>query len=129
MAEAEVIVDNVERRFYQSVHPAYRRRVEGLLTLAGLYGVQYWKNRTLMLMAFNIYSDDRTCSIAKRFITKLASMEAALIDVCGQLKIDVELIKTMADCKGETEKGFNDYVEAELVEQYTELFTKAVMLE
>ena len=94
--------------------------------MAGLYGVKYWKTRTLMLMAFNIYSDDRTCSIAKRFIAKLASMDAALIDVCGQLKIDAELIKTMADCKGETEKGFSNYVEAELVEQYTELFMRAV---
>jgi len=125
--EMDTILDSVPRKVYISPHKDYITRMTGLQNLAKLYGIQFWKTRTLMLTAFNIYSDDRTCSIAKQFITKLACMDSALIDVCRQLKIDAELIKTMADCKGETETGFNDYVEAELVEQYTELFTKSVM--
>jgi len=53
-------------------------------------------------------------------------MDAALVDVCRRIKVDVDLVKTLADCKDEP--GFSDYVEAELVEQYTELFTKAAMI-
>jgi hypothetical protein len=126
-AEINDIVDSIEKHTYRCLHTDYRQRATGLYMLALFYGTQYWKTRTLMMMAFNIYRDDRACSIAKQFIVRLASIDAALLDVCRRIKVDVEAVKTLADCKGET--GFSDYVEAELVEQYTELFTKAVMLE
>ena len=82
-----------------------------------------------MMMAFNIYSDDDNTNfvdITKRFFAKLASMDAALIDVCKCIKVDVEAVKTLADYKDEP--AFSDYVEAELVGQYTEQFTKAAMI-
>ena len=83
-----------------------------------------------MMIAFNLSGDDdnKECGVfTVRFIAKLASMDAALVDVCRRIKVDVEAVKTLADCKDET--AFNDYAEAELVGQYTEQFTKAVMLE
>ena len=51
-------------------------------------------------------------------------MDAALTDVCQLFKVDVESVKKLADC--EDQPAFSRYVDADLVEQYTELFTKAV---
>lgn len=59
-----------------------------------------------------------------RFLAKIASMDAALTDVCQLFKVDVELIKKLTEC--EDQPTFSQHVDAELVEQYTELFTNAV---
>ena len=83
-----------------------------------------------MMTALNLSSDDdnkELVELAVRFVAKLASMDAALGVVCRRIKVDVDSVKTMADCKDEP--AFSDYVEAELVGQYTEQFTKAAMLE
>ena len=128
-AEINDIVDSVEKHTYRCLHADYRQRATGLFMLALFYGAQYWKNRALMMMALNLSSDDdiNSVQLAVRFLAKLASMDAALIDVCRRIKVDVDSVKTMADCRDEP--AFNDYAEAELVGQYTEQFTKAVMLE
>ena len=51
-------------------------------------------------------------------------MDAALTDVCQLFKVDVESIKKLTEC--EDQPTFSQYVDAELVEQYTELFTSAL---
>jgi hypothetical protein len=128
-ADFDAIADSVTRVTYQGSHLDFSQRLTGLYSLAMLYGTIYWKNHTLMLMAFNLSSEDDNkeyIEIAKRFITKLASMDAALIDVCGRIKVNVDSLKTLAYCKDEP--SFSDYAEAELVEQYTALFMQAVSM-
>ena len=92
-ADFDAIADCVPRVTYQGSHLDYSQRLIGLYSLAGLYGTIYWKNHTLMLMAFNLSSEDDNkeyIEIAKRFVAKLASMDAALIDVCGRIKVNVD---------------------------------------
>ncbi len=128
-AEIKVIVNCVEKHTYQIPHSDYRQRATGLYMLALYYGTQYWRNRAFMMTALNLSSDDEGKEygdIAVRFASKLGSMDKALIDVCGRVKVDIKAIKTLADCKDEL--AFSEYVEAELVEQYTKLFMQAVTL-
>ena len=124
-AEINDILVNVEKHTYHLPNAEYRQRATGLFMLALYYGTQYWKNRALMMMALHA-SDDPTGyeGLAVQFASKLASMDAALIEVCGSLKVDIRPIKTMADCKDEP--VFSEYVEAELVGQYTGLFMQAM---
>jgi hypothetical protein len=126
-AEADAIVDSVPRVIYQCVHNDYQERVTGLFMLVGDYGINYWKTTAALLMACNLSSDDENMDFSEmllRFLAKIASMDAALTDVCQLFKVDVESVKKLADC--EDQPAFSQYVDAELVEQYTELFTKAV---
>ncbi|OAI18962.1 hypothetical protein A1507_08660 [Methylomonas koyamae] len=70
------------------------------MTLAGQYGIEYWKCRTLMLIACE-YADqgnDGAEAPALRFLAKAVALEAAMVQVCKQLKVDVKAIKTMPDC-------------------------------
>ena len=126
-AEINDILDNVEKHTYHLPNNEYRQRATGLFMLALYYGTQYWKNRALMMMALHA-SDDPTGyeGLAVQFASKLASMDAALIEVCGSLKVDIQAIKALAECKDKP--VFSEYVEAELVEQYTETLNAIVTL-
>jgi hypothetical protein len=124
-AEFDAILDGVPRVAYQCVHNDFQQRVTGFFTLAGDYGINYWQNRALMMTALYASNDKNDYNKAViRFAAKIASMNIALSDACRLFKIDVEAIKTIAGCKGEP--TFDDYAEAELIEQYIELFTSAV---
>ena len=126
-AEFDVIICSVPRVVYQCVHTDFQQRITGLFMLVGDYGINYWKTRTALLMACNLCRDDESkdCSdMLLRFLAKIASMDAALTDVCQLFKVDVESIKKLTEC--EDQPTFSQYVDAELVEQYTELFTSAL---
>ena len=121
--EVDAILEQVEHKTYLTVHANYHRRAYGLMSLVGQYGIEYWKSRALMLTALNVCDDNET---AFKFLAKLGSMEAALMAVCERLKVDVEAVKTLADCKDGP--AFNAYAEAEQVEQYLEVFSKVAQL-
>ena len=121
----DAIADSVPRVTYQGSHLDYSQRLTGLYSLAGLYGTIYWKNRALMMIALHASDEpdgNEECAIA--FAAKVASMNAALFDACQIFKVDINAIKKLADC--EDQPTFSQYVDAEMIEQYTELFTKAV---
>jgi len=76
-ADIAVIVENVERHNYRGVSAVYNQRVIELVTLAYFYGNQYWKSRALMLV------DDTN------------AIEAALIETCNRLRVDIADVKKM----------------------------------
>ena len=126
--EIEVIVNSLEKRAYRIWNPEYTFRKEGLMTLAMIYGVSYWKQRELFTRAMGAYDkgNEKAALIFIQAAAQIRGMEVALIDVCHQINVDVEAIKTLADCKGEI--AFGDDADPEIVAEYTEMFINTVAL-
>jgi len=78
-------------------------------------------------LAINIYAEDGlegAETSAMLFLAKVVALEAALIEVCNQLKVDVVAIKTMAGCPVDDALPSELLpVDAVLTNQYIELFT------
>ncbi|MGZ8184696.1 MAG: hypothetical protein ACXWT1_22370, partial [Methylobacter sp.] len=130
-SDVDAILENVERKSYISLHWDFIRSSHGLQALVSQYGIDYWKNRALMLMACNQAEEDNTEaeSNVMRFFAKIVAMESALFEICNLLKIDIAAIKKMAGCPDDDAKASElPKADEELVKQYTELFTKAAML-
>jgi hypothetical protein len=110
-----------------TVHSNYHRRAFGLQWLAGQYGIEYWKNRALMLIACNKADDDgddHSADLALRFLAKVVALEIALAETCKLLKVDRAAIKKMAGCPdGDALPNELPQVDAELVRQYTEVYS------
>ena len=120
--EVDLILDSVERRTYSAPHVDYQQRITGLSSLAGCYGITYWKTLCQLggLMGLSL-NDDSYDKAAKVFINKISSIEAALESVCKELNVDISAVKKFAECN-DHHPNFNDDIENQFVEQYTELF-------
>jgi hypothetical protein len=130
-SDVDAILESVERKPYMSLHWDYIRRCYGLQSLVSQYGIDYWKNRSLMLMACNLAEDGNAEaeSNAMRFFAKIVAMELALFETCNLLKVDIVAIKKMAGCPDNDVKASElPKADEELVKQFAELFTKAAML-
>ncbi len=126
--EMEVIVNSLEKRTYRIWNPEYTFRKEGLMTLALIYGVSYWKHRELFMRAMSACDkgNKEATFIFLQAAAQIRGMESALKTVCNEIKVDVDAIKTLADCKGEID--FGDNADPEIVAKYTELFINLVSL-
>ena len=124
ISTVDAIVEQVERKNYTSLHWDFRERSYCLQTLAGQYGIEYWKNRTLMLLACECAENDKAEETALRFHAKAQALESAIAEVCKQLKVAVSAIKAMAGCPGD-ELTLDDLQEVDnsLVKQYVEMFS------
>lgn len=123
-AELEAIKSAIEWGTYQCPNYDFRQRSYGLFMLAAQYGIEYWKNRALMLVACEMAEDgsDKTDQAANQFFVKTIALELALIEVCKLIRVDVRAIKKMASCPPDEAKGFElPEVDAELVKQYEEM--------
>lgn len=127
--EADAIMEQVERKHYLACHADYTRRIHALTTLVGQYGIEYWKLRALMLIAceYAEQGNQEAEAPALKFLAKCVALEAAIIEVCNWLKVDVKAIKTMAGCPDDDLKS-NELLQSdiELVEQYTEILSRLV---
>ena len=124
--EVDAILEYVERKTYLTVHSNYHRRALGLQWLSGQYGIDYWKNRALMLIACNKADDgdDHSANLALRFLAKVVALEIALAETCKLLKVDRAAIKKMVGCPdGDALPNELPQVDAELVRQYTEIYS------
>lgn len=77
---------------YRSVHAVYWWRVERLVLLASCDSMEHWKNRALLLQAFNLYSrddDEDLGDFGMKLFCPLEAIEVALVKVCKQAKIDI----------------------------------------
>lgn len=122
---ADAIIEQVERKTYVSLHWDFRERSYGLQALIGQYGIEYWKNRTLMLIACD-YADQgkqEAEAPALQFLAKCLALESAIVEVCNRLKVDVKAIKTMAGCPDDDVKPEElQKADAALVKQYADMF-------
>lgn len=124
--DIENIVSSVPREQYRCLHNDYQTKSIGLQNLVRLYGISYWKNRTLLMTALHATDDvGGYAQLAIRFASNIASMNSALIKVCQLVKADSDAVKIQADCLGEP--TFDEYATADLVAQHIELLTLAVM--
>ncbi|MDT4290386.1 hypothetical protein RO575_12515 [Methylomonas sp. MO1] len=122
----DAILAHVERKHYLAPHTEYTRRIHALTTLVGQYGIEYWKIRTLMLLACDYaeQGNQESEAPALRFLAKAVALEAAIVEVCNLLKVDATAIKTMAGCPDDSVKlGELQKADAELVKQYADMFT------
>jgi hypothetical protein len=122
-SEADAIMWQVERKHYVATHADYTRRIHALTALIGQYGIEYWKNRALMLIAVD-YAEQGSQNAeaqALQFLAKAVALESAIVEVCKGLKVDVAAIKKMAGCPDETPE-LSTPVDAELVKQYIESY-------
>lgn len=129
-SEADAIMEQVERKHYIATHADYTRRIHALTSLIGQYGIEYWKNRALMLIACD-YADQgkqEAEAPALRFLAKSVALESAIVEVCNRLKVDVMAIKKMAGCPDNETPEFLTPVDAELVKQYADMFAGALSL-
>ena len=124
-SEADAVMEQVERKHYVTCHADYTRRIHALTALVGQYGIEYWKIRTLMLLACD-YADQgnqQAEAPALRFLAKCVALEAAIVDVCIRLKVDVMAIKKMAGCPDDDVKPeVLEQADLALVKQYVDMF-------
>ncbi|MCQ8183748.1 hypothetical protein NP603_21780 [Methylomonas sp. SURF-1] len=124
-SEADAIMGQVERKHYIATHADYTQRIHALTALVGHYGIEYWKNRALMLIACDYaeQGNPQAEAPALRFLAKCVALEAAIVEVCKLAKVDIKAIKSMAGCPDEDVKPEElEKADAELVEQYTDMF-------
>lgn len=123
-SEADAIMEQVERKHYIATHADYTRRIHALTALVGQYGIEYWKNRALMLIAceYAEQGSQQSEDSALKFLAKTLALESAIVDVCKRLKVDVMAIKKMVGCPdNETQESLTP-VDEELVKQYIESY-------
>jgi mannose/fructose/N-acetylgalactosamine-specific phosphotransferase system component IID len=114
--EREAIMDIQPQFHFVGASEAYRRRVGGLVNLAFVYGTVYWRTRTWMLQVG--YSGGNNA--VTKAITKMGSVEQALIETCRQLGVDIVAIKSLGFCN--VEYSFVEYADVVLTAEYTEIF-------
>jgi hypothetical protein len=127
----DAILAHVGRRHYLAPHADYTRRIHALTALVGQYGIEYWKIRTLMLLACDYaeQGNQEAEAPALRFLAKCVALEWAIVEVCKLAKVDIKAIKTMAGCPGDDVKPEAlQKADAELVKQYTDMFAGALSL-
>ncbi len=119
--EADLILESVERRNYQTPHRAYLSRCDAFFILALVYGQTYWQTTALAVIACHKrYGDDKT---AADFYSKLASMNEALVHVCNEMKVDIAAVKKIAGCEYAPE-SFKDLASPGLVDEYAKEFKR-----
>lgn len=122
--ESEIINDSVPMQSIQRKHNDYCDRVQGFWYLAGFYGITYWRTRELRSIALMQTSAVEYEKYYPVFCARLGSLDAALIDVCGRLNVDIESVKTLA--MADDEPSFAKYAQADLVDEYTEQFLRII---
>lgn len=123
--EVDAILAQAHRETYRTVHADYHRRVFGLMSLVGTYGIEYWKNRALLFLScgYSETTHPQAEAPALQFLVKIIALEAAIIEVCQRLNVDVAAIKKMADCPlDQLEHEKLTDVDPELIQQFVELF-------
>lgn len=121
-AEADVILNRVERVAYRIPHLDYSKRILSLQALMFAYGVEFWRIRALMFSVCKAAGAEAE-NAAKRFFQQILALEVALADICDRFNVDINAIKTMAQCP-DNEPLPTAEADAEFVSQYTE-FLKA----
>ena len=113
--EAEAIKASVPIQNFSHFHRDFTHRAIGFLLLTGFYGTIYFQTKALIL----------ACNEPAQYLARLASMDTALVNVCDRFKVSVNAIKTQALCLNEP--VFSEYAQADLIDQFTELFTDLVI--
>ncbi|MCF7986378.1 MAG: hypothetical protein K9L60_02335 [Methylovulum sp.] len=108
--EGEMIANALNKQSRDYWH--YRARVFGLTSLALFFGGMYWKT---------VACTPRDGTDSMNY-SHIASMDAALLEVCKQCKVSVEAIRTLGQCAGQYTLDKDLFVKPDLVDYYLGLF-------
>ena len=108
-AEMTAIIDSVPRQAYEMRNYDFVERHQGIVSLSLLYGVIWWKTYTHVIRLGNNGA-------------RLANIDAALVEVCRRIKVDIESVRKNALCANVSD--FSEYAEvgAEEIAEITEIF-------
>jgi len=120
--EVALILNAVEQKTYVTGHADYHIRSQGLIYLSGIFGITYWKSFFKLSTANINPTGVAFDSLAQSRINQFIALNTALINVCTLLKIDPEVIREFAECRGIT-PNFKGTADEMFLEKYTELFT------
>ena len=114
--EMDAIIDCQPQLYFVAASNAFRSRSMGLFNLALLYGTIYWQARAWVIQTSYSWDDSATT----KALTKLGSVEQALIETCGQLGVDIAAVKNLSSCNAEC--SFVEYADAALTAEYADTF-------
>lgn len=108
--ELKLIIDSLEKNTYRIWNPEYTFRKEGLLSLAWTYGIRYWKERELFMRSMLAFEkgDKNAIYHCLTAAAHISGMEVALKTVCNEIKVDIEAVKTLAECKNQVKMPIQD---------------------
>lgn len=114
--ELNAITDSQPKLHFVGASEAYRQRVMGLMNFALFYGTIYWQVRARMMQVAHSGSDSEKTET----LTRMGSIEQALIDTCTQLGVDIEAIKSLGF--NDAEPSFAEFADLALTAEYTDVF-------
>jgi hypothetical protein len=100
--EIDVILASLPKHAYISPDADYRNRLILLQTLVSNYGIEYWKLRAAIGQAKEIARQgyvEIEMTISK-LLAKAVALEIAIAEACNQMKLDVEVVKSIIDSLG-----------------------------
>ena len=125
--DADLILNAVEQKTYVTGHADFHTRSAGLIHLSGVFGIFYWKTFFKLSNVNLSKTGEAFDKVAQRHINEFIALNTALNNVCTLLKIDPEVIREFAECRG-IYPDFKGTADHRFIEKYTELFSMAARL-
>lgn len=117
--ELALIVRSQPLLEYRTPSVDYMHRSIGLCQMSLFYGVIYWKETARLIRAGHHYNDD----IANQAGATLGSMDAALTQVCDNLKVDIAAVKQQAMIPGDG-GDYQEFADAALTAEFIEILIR-----
>jgi hypothetical protein len=108
-AERTAIINSIPKQAYEMRSYEFFKRNQEIVSLSLLYGMIWWKTYTYVIR----YGNNAA---------RLANIDAALVEVCRRIKVDIESVRMNALCANISD--FSQYAEAgaEEIAEITEIF-------
>jgi len=118
-AELSLIVKSQPLIEYKTPSVDYVHRSFGLYQMSLFYGLIYWQQTAYLMKAGYQYHDANATQAA----AMLGSMDAALIEVCKELKVDIAAVKKQAMVPGDRTE-YLEFFDADMTTEYLEMFKR-----
>jgi hypothetical protein len=114
--EMDAIVAAQPRQAVMALPQAYIQRSMGLYLLSLCYGTFFWKSLAKLMLAGHRYHS----AAAEESAKQLGSLDAALLEVCNRLGVDVLAVKKLGLVTGD--ESFVEFADPALTDEYIEIF-------
>lgn len=118
-AELALIVQSQPLIDYKTPHVDYMYRSMGLCQMSLFYGLVYWQQTAYLMRAGMLCHDAKATQAG----AMLGSMDAALVQVCGRLNVDIAAVRIQAMIPGDG-GDYQEFADAALTAEFVEIFTK-----
>lgn len=118
-AELALIVKSQPLIEYRTPSVDYFYRSIGLLEMSLFYGLLYWRETACLMRAGYQYDDNKATQAG----AMLGSLDAALVQVCDNLNVDINSVRKRAMVTGDGSE-YLEFADADMTAQYLEMLTK-----